>query len=123
MLSLAAGVLGVTAVAGLGLFALYGRIPASGPVWWPGAVHGAAGLLGAALLLAGLGGPPRGVAEGAGAFGRAAVWLIGGAVLLGLTAASGRLRRRAPSALVLGVHATLAVAGVVMLVAYVGAGD
>ncbi len=73
------------------------------------------------LLLAGLGGPARGVAEGAGSFGMVAAGFVAGAVLLGSLVFVAGLRRRAPSMLALGVHATLAVGGVVMLLAYLAA--
>ncbi len=69
------------------------------------------------LLLAALGGPARGVAYGVGGFGTVA------AVLLGLTLASGLAvmslrRRRHDPMLAIGVHATLAIFGFVLLAAY-----
>ncbi len=118
----AAGVLGVTALGGMLLFALYGRIASRGGIWLPGALHGALGVAGLLLLLAGLSGPARGVTTGVASFGRVAAVLVGVAALAGAVVFVGRLRGRGPSAVVLGVHASLAVAGLVMLVAYVGAG-
>ena len=88
---------------------------------WPGWLHGGLGAAGFVLLLAGLGGPARGVAEGAGSFGYVAAGFLAGAVLLGSLVFVAGLRRRAPSMLTLGVHATFAVAGVVMLLAYLAA--
>ncbi len=56
--------------------------------------------------------------------GRSGWWPPGSsacAVLLGLAVFAARLRRRPPSTLALGVHATLAVGGLVMLAAYLSA--
>ena len=86
--------------------------------WWPGALHGLLGAVALVLLVAGLRGPPRGVLQGAGSFGLIAAWLVGAALCLGALLGAARLRRRPPSMLVIGVHATLGVAGLVMLAAY-----
>jgi hypothetical protein len=119
MLTLAAWLLGVAALAGLGLLALYQWVRPLG--WWrlPGLGHGLAGLLGLAALLAALGGgPPRGVAMGAGSFGTVAGVLTGVAAALGV--AGYVVRRRAPAAaqLAIGLHATFAVGGLTLLLAY-----
>jgi hypothetical protein len=87
--------------------------------WWPGMLHGVMGIAAFAMLLVGLAGPARGVAEGAGAFGNFAAVFVGIAVLLGLVLFSARIRRRPPSMLVVGLHASVAVGGLVMLAAYV----
>ena len=90
MLAWAAWVLTAAALGGLGLVALS---QSAGPVarWrWPGWVHGAVGVAGFGLLVAGLGAPPRGVAQGAGAFGLVAAGFVGGAVLLGLGVVAAR---------------------------------
>jgi hypothetical protein len=111
-------VLTAAAVGGLSLFALYEWVKPRGSVWWPGAAHGALGLLGFALLLAALRGPPRGVSMGADQFGLIAAVLVGLGLLLGAVVFIGRLRRRPPVSLVIGIHAAFAVGGIVMLAAY-----
>jgi hypothetical protein len=85
-----------------------------------GLLHALVAVGGFALLLLGLGGPARGAAMGVAGFGRmAAVFLIL-TLLTGLLPLSARLRRRRMQlpALVLGLHATLAIFGVVILAAY-----
>ena len=91
--------------------------PARQPLW-PGAVHGAVGVVAFVLLLLGLHGSARGVLAGAGSFGAAAAWLTAATLCLGGWLAAGRLRRRPPAMVVIGVHATLGVAALVMLATY-----
>jgi hypothetical protein len=121
MLTLSAIVLAATALFGLCLFALYQWTEANGRIWLPGMAHGLLGAVGFVLLLLGLRGPPRGVAMGAGQFGVIAAGLVACGLLLGGLVFLGRLRRRPPAALVIGLHATLAVGGLVMLAAYLSA--
>ncbi len=90
-------------------------------VWWPAAVHGSVGAAGFVLLLYGLGGPPRGVRQGAGSFGRFAAYFFVGALALGLLMAAVRLRGKGPGVLLVGTHATVAIIGLVLLVAYLSA--
>ena len=120
MLTWSAIVLTGAVLGGLVLVALS---QAASPSWrrWPGWLHGAAGLAGLALLLAGLGGPARGVQQGAGSFGLIAAGFVGAAAILGALVFAARLRQRSPSTLAIGVHATLAVGGLVMLAAYLSA--
>ncbi len=113
--------LGVSVLTGIALLALYQWVKPAGRIWLPGAAHGLIGVAGSGLLLAGLQGPARGVHSGAGSFGTIAAVLLAGALALGLLVAAGRLRRKRPSALVLGLHATLAVTGLTLLAAYVSA--
>ena len=87
-------------------------------IWWGGALHGLLGLAGFVLLLWGLQGPARGMAQGAGSFGFVAAFFTGGARLLGVLMLAGQLKRRQPGVLLIGVHATVAIIGVVMLLAY-----
>jgi hypothetical protein len=92
--------------------------PPGGPGWQLGALHGLIGATGLVLLLLALGGPPRGVSLGVGAFGLVAAVLLALALLVGLAVlVAFRLRRR-PGALI-ALHATLAVSGFVILAAYV----
>lgn len=122
MLQIAAIVLGLTAVFGVVLFAAGQRFPSTGRVWLPAAAHGAAGIAGFIVLLLALAGPARGSATGAANFGVFAAWLVGAGLVLAGYAFVARLARRQVPAVVIGLHATLAVAGVVMLGAYLNAG-
>jgi hypothetical protein len=85
------------------------------PVGW---LHGALGVAGLVLLLLALRGPPRGVEMGAGHFGIIAAWLLALALLFGLLMLGRALRRGTIPGAAVGIHATLAIAGFVMLVAY-----
>jgi hypothetical protein len=118
MLMFAAILLGLAALGGLGLLALYQFVRPVG--WWrlPRAAHGLVGLSGFALLLGALSGPPRGVAMGAGSFGRVAAGLIGLGVIMAAVAIWTRGRGSKSGPLALGLHATFAVGGLVLLAAY-----
>ena len=119
MLVWSAWVLCAAVLGGLGLIALSQVAAGYVRMRWPGVLHGSVGIAGFVLLVAGLGGPARGVQQGAGSFGTVAAWLVGAAVVLGLIVFAARIRRRPPSMLAIGVHATLAVGGLVMLAAYI----
>ncbi len=118
MLNFAAILLGLAALGGLGLLALYQWVRPVG--WWrlPGAGHGLLGVAGFALLLGSLSGPPRGVEMGAAAFGKVAAGLIGMAVAAACLAVWARWRGSKAGPLALGLHATFAVGGLVLLAAY-----
>ena len=118
MLSLAVAVLGLAALGGMGLVALSQTTRPARWAPWPALGHGAAGIAGFALLLAGLSGPPRGVAMGAGAFGEVAAVLIALALLIAGLAVWTRRRGNSAAGLLIGLHATLAVAGLILLLAY-----
>ena len=119
MLPLSFGLLLVAALIGNGLAALHLRAERTAPPRWAfGAIHGLLGAIGLATLFIALRGPPRGVAMGVGAFGRIAAVLLAMALLAGLAIVAIRLRRRRVPGLVIGIHATLAVSGVVILAAY-----
>ncbi|MEO9190029.1 MAG: hypothetical protein ABI224_08500 [Acetobacteraceae bacterium] len=109
-------VISATAVLGLALALLHGlrrtRLPRlAGPL------HGILGACGLVLLLIALRGPARGVAYGAGGFGTMAAILLGCAILAGLLVLRARLRTRDPM-VAIGIHATLAIFGLVLLAAY-----
>jgi hypothetical protein len=118
MLSFAAILLGLAALGGLGLLALYQWVRPVG--WWrlPGVAHGLVGIAGFALLLGSLSGPPRGVEAGAGSFGLVAAALIGMALVAAAVAFWARWRGSKAGPLALGLHATFAVGGLVLLAAY-----
>lgn len=104
---------------GTALALLYLR---AAPAWvaqWPlAAAHGLLGIGGLVLLVLALRGPPRGVELGIGSFGAVSAALIALAALAGLGVLLWhRLRRRRAGTLI-GVHATIAVSGFVILAAY-----
>ncbi len=109
-------VLAATVTMGLALVFLHG-MRRVGVVWLLGPLHGLAGASGVVLLLLALRGPARGVAYGAGGFGTLAAVLLGLAILAGLVVMLVRRRRRDPM-LAIGLHATLAIFGFVLLAAY-----
>ena len=125
MLKLAAIVLTAASLGGLGLIAAYQWGPPRGRVWLPGAAHGLLGVAGTVLLAIGLQGPPRGAGMGMASFGLVSAGLLIAGILLGSVVFAARLfrarRLAAASTLVLGVHATLAIAGLVILAAYLSA--
>ncbi|HVC51979.1 MAG TPA: hypothetical protein VND87_08155 [Stellaceae bacterium] len=89
---------------------------------WPvAATHGAIGAAGLVVLLLALrrGLPPS--TMGTAGFGPAAALLLAVALLLGLTIAVASLRRR-PAATLVAVHASVAIAGLVVLWALVSLG-
>jgi hypothetical protein len=83
-----------------------------------GVLHGCLGAGGFAALLLALRGPPRGVAMGVGSFGAIAAVLLGVALLAGLIMLAIRARARQVPGLIIGIHATIAISGIVILVAY-----
>lgn len=121
MLLLSAILLTATVLLGLGLLGLYQWMRPAGWFWLPGAAHGLMGVAGFAVLLASLGGPPRGGRLGVGAFGMIAAVLFALALAAAPLVFAARVRRSALSPLAIGLHATLAVAGITILAAYLGA--
>jgi hypothetical protein len=118
MLLLSFIVLLLAALLGSVLAAMHLRGEKAPPGWLPGALHGLLGAIGFALLLLALRGPPRGEAVGVGAFGRIAAVLLALALVAGLAILVSRLRYRRIPGLVIGIHATIAISGVVILAAY-----
>lgn len=88
------------------------------PPWPYGMLHAVLGAAGLAVLLLALRGPPRGEAMGVGSFGSIAAWLLAVALLMGLVLLSTRLRHRRLTSGPVGIHAMLAISGVVILAAY-----
>jgi hypothetical protein len=119
MLLLSFVLLLIAALLGTVLAALHVGAASPQPPRWPfGALHGLLGLVGFAALLLALRGPPRGEAMGVGGFGRIAAVLLAAALLAGSAVLIARLARRRVPVLVIGLHATIAVSGVVILAAY-----
>jgi hypothetical protein len=112
-------VLLTTALLGGVLAALHLRETMAPPSWSLGALHGLIGMSGLITLLIALRGPPRGEAMGVGGFGRAAAVLLALALLAGVAILVARLRDRQVPGLAVGLHATIAVSGLVILAAYV----
>jgi len=117
-LSLAFFLLLVTALLGTGLSAMHLGASTRTPSWFYGALHGVLGVGGFAALLVALDGPPRGAATGVAGFGRFAAALFAATLLLALIIVAAHVRRRRLPALVIGMHATAAVAGLAILAAY-----
>lgn len=92
------------------------------PAWPLGGLHGVLGLGGLGCLLATLGGPPRGLGSGTAAFGIFSAGLVALAVLVGGGMLLQCLRKRRLHGVLIGVHATLAVSGLVVLAAYIFVG-
>ncbi len=82
-------------------------------------LHGLLGGAGLIVLLLALRGPPRGEGLGVAGFGQIAAVLLGMALLLGGTILLRRLLNRHLTDLIVGLHATIAIAGIVILAAYV----
>jgi hypothetical protein len=118
MLVLSFIVLLLAALLGSVLAATNLRAENTPPGWLAGALHGLLAAIGFALLLFALRGPPRGEAMGVGAFGRIAAVLLAMALLAGVAILVSRLRYRRIPGLAIGIHATIAISGVVILAAY-----
>lgn len=96
--------------------------PAAPPIPWPvGILHGLLGAIGLALML--LAPPvPRAALAGAGSFRDIAAVFLGLALLAGLFILRARFGRKRLSFGLVGVHALLAISGVVLLAGYLAAG-
>ncbi|HTV36337.1 MAG TPA: hypothetical protein VMF12_07885 [Xanthobacteraceae bacterium] len=82
------------------------------------ALHGLFGLGGLVCLVLALQGPPRGLDQGTASFGVIAAALLAAAALAGLTAFFRQRGKPQRAGTLIGLHATLAVSGVVILAAY-----
>lgn len=105
-------------VLGIVLATLHLRPEGPRPPWQLGNVHGVVGAAGFALLLIALGGAPRGLINGTAQFGVFAAALFALALLAGLSLFGVLVAGRRPGFL-MAVHAGLAIAGFVVLAAYV----
>ena len=112
-------VLGIAVLLGSGLAVLHLREGAAAPARPLGALHGLVAIAGLGLLALALRGPPRGVEQGTGSFGMIAAVLIALAALIGILLLAARLRKRRLPGVLIGIHATFAVGGFVVLLAYV----
>ncbi len=106
-------------VFGLGLAGLHlAEVPAVRRLWAVGLLHGLMGVAGLAVLLPVLAGPTRGAASGATQFGGVAAGLLALGLLPAGLLLRARLRRRPMPALAMGLHATAAIGGLVVLAAW-----
>ncbi len=122
-IELALAILCIAALIGAALAVGYLRRPAARtpPRSLP-AGHGAIGAAGLAMLLAGLGrGVPRSTMGTAG-FGRTSAALFALALVLGLGIAWASWRGRRPAGALVGAHAAIAIAGLVVLWALLALG-
>jgi hypothetical protein len=92
------------------------------PPWSPAALHGLVAISGLGCLALALRGPPRGLDQGTASFGLIAIALIALAALVGVGLLAARVFKRRIAGIMIGVHATLAVCGFVVLAAYIFAG-
>jgi O-antigen/teichoic acid export membrane protein len=119
MLTSAFIVLSCTIAFGCALALVHLRSGKAAPVaWWVAALHGLIGLGGLGLLALALRGPVRGLAQGTGSFGIISASLIASAAIIGGMILT-RHRKGQHAGALIGVHATLAIGGFVMLAAYV----
>jgi hypothetical protein len=111
--------LGVAVLLGATLAVLYLRAATVPAAPWPlAALHGLLGIGGLCCLVLALRGPPRGVDLGVASFGAIGAALMALAALAGLgVMLTHRLKRRRAGTL-LGLHASLAISGFVILAAY-----
>jgi|GEM_PF-2604304 len=86
------------------------------------ALHGLLALIGLGCLILALGGPPRGLDQGTASFGIIAAALFALAAVLGGGLLASRIFKGRIGGGLIGIHATLAVSGFVILAAYVFAG-
>ena len=121
MLIAAFVILGVAVLLGSVLALLHLREGAAEPPWPLGALHGLLAIGGLGGLILTLGGPPRGLEQGTASFGAIAA-VACAAAAAGAALFTARLRKRRLPAMLIGIHATFAVGGFVVLAAYVFAG-
>lgn len=86
--------------------------------WLLAVLHGLGALAGFGCLVVALQGPERGLGEGTTSFGTLSAFLLLAAGLLGVNLLAARLRKRRLPGMLIGLHATVAVTGFVVLAAY-----
>ena len=119
MLIAAFVILGVAVLLGSVLAVLRLQTEGSTPPWSLAALHGFLAVGGLSCLALALRGPPRGLDRGVASFGIIATSLIALAALIGVALLATRIFKTQISAMMIGIHATPAVGGFVILTAYV----
>ena len=123
MLLIAFVILGTAVLLGSVLAVLYLRTEGTAALPWPlAALHGFFAVGGFYCLALTLRGPPRGLDQGTASFGIIATAMITLAALVGAGLLAARVLKRRIAGIMIGIHATLAVSGFVILAAYVFAG-
>ena len=116
-------ILGVVVLLGSVIAVLHLRVNAATMPPWPlAALHGLLAVGGLCCLALALRGPPRGLDQGTASFGIIATALITLAALVGAGLLATHILKRRIAGIMIGIHATLAVSGFVILTAYVFAG-
>lgn len=122
MLIAAFAVLGAAALLGAALAVPYLRGGTAKPPPWPlAALHGVIGIGGLCCLLFALRGHRHGLGQGTASFGAIAATLLALAALAGLGTLLMQRGRRQNAGTLIGLHATLAISGFVVLAAYLWA--
>jgi len=111
-------VLGAAVLLGAALFVLHLRPGANGAPWPLAVTHGLLGLAGLGCLILLLRAPPPGPDRGTAAFGVISAALIATAAVVGVGIATIHLLNKGRASPLIGIHATLAVSGFVILAAY-----
>jgi hypothetical protein len=114
--------LAVAVLLGSVLAVLHMRENAAPPPWPLGALHGLVAVAGLVCLALALRGPPRGADQGTAGFGTIAAWLLALAALIAIALVAARLRKKRLPGMLIGIHATFAIGGFAVLLAYVLAG-
>src|ERR1039457_5976517 len=109
-------ILGVVVLLGSVLAVLHLRVNAATMPPWPlAALHGLLAVGGLCCLALALRGPPRGLDQGTASFGIIATALITLAALVGAGLLATHILKRRTAGIMIGIHATLAVSGFVIV--------
>jgi hypothetical protein len=111
-------ILGIAVLIGC-LLAILRTNEAAMPPWWLAALHGLLAIFGSCCLALALRGPTRGLDQGTASFGMLATALIVLAALAGVGLLVARAFEKPITGVMIGIHATLAVSGFVILLAYI----
>jgi hypothetical protein len=123
MLVAAFVILTAVVLLGAGLAGLHLRTEGRAVAPWSlAALHGLLAIGGLSCLALALRGPPRGLDQGTASFGIISVTLITLAALVGVGLLAAHVFKRRVPGIMIGIHATLAVSGFVVLAAYVFVG-
>ena len=119
MLNVAFTVVAVAVLLGTTLAVQYLRGGIEHPTPWTlAALHGVIGIGGLCCLVLALRGPPHGLGQGTASFGVIAATLLALAALAGLGILLIRRGKKQRAGTLIGLHATLAISGFVVLAAY-----